>query len=101
MTKLNLSPLIVDRIHLGITDLVSNTNLIFEPEFDELTQLICISNEHLGVYVFATTRNRLIIELYEQVAMLWNEYANVDDHSLDLEAIKMKQNLRSVFRLSL
>jgi|688.fasta_scaffold1224063_2 hypothetical protein len=101
MTELNLSPLIVDRIQWGTTNLVSNTNLIFEPEFDELTQLIFISYEHLGVHVFATTRDRLIIELYEQVAMLWNEYANADDHSLDSEAIKMKQNLLSVFRRSL
>lgn len=97
MTELDLSPLIVDRIHWGATDLVSNTKLIFEPEFDELTQLICISYEHLGVHVFATTRDRLIIELYEQVAMLWNEYAKADDLTLDLEAIKMKQNLLSVF----
>lgn len=97
MTELDLSPLIIDRIHWGKIDLVSNTNLIFEPDFDELTQLIYISYEHLGIYVFATTRDRLIIELYEQVVMLWNEYAKADDLSLDMEAIKMKQNLLSVF----
>jgi hypothetical protein len=97
ISEFDLSPLIVDRIQWGTTNLVANTNLIFEPEFDEVTQLICISYEHLGIHVFATTRDRLITELYEQIAMLWNEYAKADDLSLDLEAIKMKQNLLSVF----
>jgi len=56
-----------------------------------------VSNGELGIDAFARTREGLIGELNEQIAMLWQEYALAADDTLDGEAIKVKQALLATF----
>jgi len=47
--------------------------------------------------VFAATREALLAELNEQIAMLWTEYALADDDVLDGVARQLKQALLAAF----
>jgi len=60
---------------------------------DESKQLVCVENEEIGVYAFAPAREGLIRELESQVAMLWTEYAQAPDDTLDGPARRMKRAL--------
>lgn len=51
----------------------------------------------LALDVFAPTREALLAELNEQIAMLWIEYALAEDDSLDNVARQLKQALLAAF----
>lgn len=94
---LDLSSLALDTVrHAGLT-LKSVTTLFFEPLLDETKQLLCIEKADLGIDVFATTREALLIELQEQISMLWQEYAQAPDDELDAPARVLKQALLTRF----
>jgi len=71
--------------------------LTFEPTLDESKQLLCIEHGELGIDVYAPTRETLLAELHEQLAMLWQEYAQASDDELDAPARPLKQALRARF----
>ncbi|HWW68479.1 MAG TPA: hypothetical protein VN089_00910, partial [Duganella sp.] len=82
---------------VGESVLLSSPPLIFSPSLDESQQYFCLSAPQLGVEVFAETRQKLLIELEAQFAMLWREYALAPDNELDALAIMLKTNLRATF----
>lgn len=53
--------------------------------------------EKIGLDAFAETRAELAAEVTEQLAMLWKEYAMVDDAELTESARKVKRNLLATF----
>jgi len=95
--ELDLSPLALDTLKVGVRVLKAKQGITLEPVTDETQQLICVSDAELGIEAFARTREALVGELNEQIGMLWLEYALAEDESLDGEAIKMKQALLAAF----
>jgi len=94
---LDLSTLVLDTVrHSGLT-LKAVPALSFEPTLDESKQLLCIEHGELGIDVYAPTRETLLAELHEQLAMLWREYAQASDDELDAPARLLKQALRARF----
>ena len=69
----------------------------FIAALDESGQYICLRDENLGIDVFAETRQKVSVELDEQIAMLWLEYAQATDDSLDWLAQQLKQRLLLTF----
>lgn len=94
---LDLSPLVIDKVRYGKINLKANRPLTMEPFLDETKQLMCIEDEALAIDVYATTRESLLAELHEQIAMLWQEYAKAPDEELDVAALKLKHVLRNAF----
>ena len=95
--ELDLSPLLVETIKYGKLVLRAKQSITLEPVTDETQQLICVADERLGIDSFARTREALVGELNDQIAMLWQEYALVTDDTLDGEAIKLKEALLAAF----
>lgn len=60
---------------------------------DESQQLLQITNDELGIHVFAEQREQLWEELREQIAMLWTEYAKEKDELLSKPALDLKRRL--------
>lgn len=90
---LDLSALTLDTVrHAGLT-LKLAPALTLEPGLDESKQLLCIEHLELGIDVYAPTRELLLAELHEQLAMLWNEYAQASDDDLDTAARQLKATL--------
>jgi hypothetical protein len=94
---LDLSPLVIDTIHHAGRSLKAMTPLTLEPTTDETKQLLCLEHAELGIDVYAPTREVLVAELNEQIAMLWSEYALADDDCLDAVAVRLKQTLLVTF----
>lgn len=95
--ELDLSSIAVGQIRFNDLILKLKQGLTLEPTMDETNQLLCIVKDDLGIDVFAHTREELVAELNEQIAMLWVEYAQAGDDVLDIEAIKMKKALLAMF----
>ncbi|MFN3398475.1 MAG: hypothetical protein ACK4ZS_08085 [Sulfurimicrobium sp.] len=68
-----------------------------EPTLDDDKQFLCLNHEELGIDVFANTREQLAVELAEQLAMLWDEFALANDDSLEPSAQQLKQALLRTF----
>jgi hypothetical protein len=94
---LDLSPVVLDTLHFGELHIQASPALSVEPELDDTQQLLCVVQEALGIDVFAPTRETLLAELNEQLAMLWREYALAPDAELDDKAQSLKQALRARF----
>lgn len=90
---LDLSPLEISTVRHGPVNLLIFPSLIAEPTLDDTKQLLCIEYPELEVSVFATTREALLFELHEQLAMLWQEYAQANDEQLDAIALQLKKTL--------
>lgn len=94
---LDLSALVLDEFHCKGATFKATPSLLLEPTLDESKQLLCIEYGDLGLDVYATTRELLLTELRDQLAMLWLEYAQAPDDELDAHAQKLKQALRARF----
>ena len=94
---MDLSPLVVERVRYGGVALRAAAPIWLKPTMDASQQLLCVEQADLGIDVFAYTRQHLLTELAEQLAMLWREYALADDAILDKEARNLKQALLNTF----
>lgn len=94
---LDLSPLAVPWVRTGALSLKPTTPMSLDVELDETKQLLYVMQPDLGIDAFAQTRETLLAELQEQLAMLWNEYALAADDELDEPARQMKQALLAQF----
>ena len=89
----DLSPLEISTVRHGKVSLRVAPALLLEPTLDDSQQLLCVEDDELGITVFAPTREALLVELNEHLAMLWQEYAQARDEDLDDLALQLKQTL--------
>jgi hypothetical protein len=89
----DLSPLEISTVRHPAFSLRVAPPLSAEPRLDESKQLLCIEYPEFDISVFAATREALLTELYEHLAMLWREYALASDAELDVHALQLKQAL--------
>ncbi|MBI3525562.1 MAG: hypothetical protein HY066_13755 [Betaproteobacteria bacterium] len=93
----DLSSLDIHTVRHGRLTLKAAPALSLEPSLDETKQLLCVEHDSLALDVFAPTREALLAELNEQIAMLWTEYALAEDDTLDSVARRLKQALLAAF----
>lgn len=75
-----------------------NADVTFLPQLDEETkQLFVAENVRLGIDAYAGTRDDLIAEIAEQLAVNWLEYAKAKDEDLTVTAQELKRNLLSCY----
>lgn len=91
------TPLVLPKVEHGRLQLVAEPPLTLQPALDDGKQLMCVEDHALGIDTFAQTRERLIAEVSEQLAMLWTEYAYAEDSELDGPARQLKQALLNRF----
>lgn len=89
----DLSPLEISLVRHGAANLRAAPAFSFQPTLDDSKQLLCVEYPGLDVCVFAPTREALLAELHEHLAMLWQEYARAKDVDLDAPALQLKQAL--------
>jgi hypothetical protein len=94
---LDLSPFTIDQVRREGRLLRTRQPLVIEPTLDDDKQFLCLNHEELGIDVFAHTREQLAVELAEQLAMLWDEFALANDDSLEPSAQQLKRALLQAF----
>lgn len=95
--NLDLSALRIDTMRHSSLTLKTTHALTLVPTLDETKQLLCVVDNALAIDAFAPTRKALLVELHEQLAMLWQEYAQAPDIDLDGPALRLKATLLARF----
>lgn len=90
----DLSPINIREVSEKDKKLRLKTSLLLTPKLDEETQqLFVVEEPHIGLYVFAYTRDELIHEINEQMIMMWDEYVKVDVQQLAPDALQLQERL--------
>ncbi len=96
---LDLSPMAFDHVEWGSRRLEIDPPLSLDPTMDEESgQLYVLSDEGLGIHVFAQTREQLADELSEQLIFQWDAYARESPDRLTPPARRLREALRSWIR---
>lgn len=96
IVAVDLSRIVVSSFFAGGKTIVcaANKDVSFVPKLDEETrQMFVVERDDLGVEVYASTRDELVEELKEQLAVNWLEYALAEDSELTETALAVKRNL--------
>ncbi len=103
----DLSPIVIREIPLHNKKLRLKTPLSLTPKMDDDTeQLYVVENPDISLHVFSYTREDLIHEINEQLAMLWEEYAvttdelTTDAHQLQRKLIEILEEVEKPYRKS-
>ncbi len=96
--EVDLSPFVVDLIPVGRKSIRPRSAVSLTPTLSESEQLLCLERPAWDLDVFAPTRQELVAELREQLAMLWTEYAMEDDALLAEPALRLKAAIVSDFQ---
>lgn len=91
----DLSDFVVKEIDCGQVMLRFSTPLTLTPELTESKQYMTLQHEGLCIDIIAPTREELLEELHQQIAVLWNEYALEDNGNLTPKAIDLKERLKA------
>jgi hypothetical protein len=67
---------------------------------EETQQLYVVRDPALGIDVYAETREHLVQELNEQIAFLWDTYAQEKNNRLSPEAVAVANELRAKLKVS-
>jgi hypothetical protein len=96
---LDLSPMTFDRVEWGSRRLAIDPPLSLNPSMDEESGQLCVlSDERLGVHVFAQTREQLADELAEQLLFQWDAYAHESPDHLTVPARRLREALLARMR---
>ena len=93
ISDVDLSPLEISAVRHGTLHLRVVPPISVEPSLDESKQLLCFEYPAFDLLAFAPTREGLLAETQEHLAMLWQEFALAPDGELDGPARLLKQHL--------
>lgn len=93
ISDVDLSPLEISVVRHGGLHLQVKPPISAELTLDESKQLLCFEEPAFDLLAFAPTREALLAETQEHLAMLWQEYALASDDELDGPARTLKQLL--------
>lgn len=87
----DLSPISIREILWHNKKLRFKTPFLLTPKMDDTEQLYILEEPEIGLHVFSYTREDLIHEINEQLAMLWEEYAvTTDELATDARTLQAK-----------
>lgn len=90
---LDLSDFDIREVAYGESVLRFRPPLVLTPELTESKQHMTLRHDELDIDVIASTREELLVELHEQIGILWRNYAEADDAVLSPKARELKQHL--------
>lgn len=83
----------------SVANLKFKVPLILEPQLDESEQLISVKDPSIGLDVWAWNKEDLILEIHEQILMLWKEYAMANPENLTSDACNLKEKLLNAIEI--
>lgn len=96
---LNLQPIHIDKVETAAGIVHFARELVFEPRLDEETgQRLFANDDEWTIYASGETRADLVAELEENLALLFDEYADVDPATLTQDAVALQLQLQQLRR---
>ena len=97
LQPVDLSPITLKVVHWGDRTFRFYQPLVLHPQLDEDSQqLYVVEDPSLTLIAYAQTREQLLQEINEQVALIWDEYVQAEDETLALDALELKQRFSGV-----
>lgn len=97
LQPIDLSPITLRSAHWSDRVFRFSEPLVLQPELDEESQQLYVVEEpSLTLVAYARTREQLLQEINEQVALIWDEYVQAEDETLALDALELKQRFLGV-----
>ena len=98
--QLNLDPIHIGGVETAAGVVQFNRDLVFDPRLDEETgQRLFANDDTWSIYASGETRADLVAELEENLALLFDEYADVDPSTLTDDAIALQSLLEQLRRV--
>ena len=95
MAASNLSPIVLRSVAWQEVNLSCKIILIITLKLED--GLILAEKPEISLFAFAYSRNELINEVHAQIAMLWQEFVEVDSDTLSDDALGLRQRLLEWF----
>lgn len=95
---LDLSDFEVNEVSWGDTHIILREPLVLTPELTESKQHLVLHDDNWHIHVIAPTRDELLVELHEQIAVLWSEYGLEDEGKLAKSACTLRERMRAAIR---
>ena len=97
--EIDLSPIPVSCFVSGGQKIATLRPLHFTPKLDDTGQYYCIEGESFGIDLMAGTREEIETDLYQELDVLWRQYACQDSARLTKSADDLKRRLLAAFEV--
>jgi len=94
--NLDDSEILLSQVSCGDFLLRLHQPLRLLPQLTESRQLMYIEQDDLGIDVYGITREALLEDLYEQIALIWKEYVEIPPGELTGKAAALGENWREI-----
>lgn len=95
--EVDLSPIDVKSFQSGGSRIVAIRPVSFMPTLDDTEQYHCIDDDVFGVCLMASTREEIESDLFDELDMLWRQYASERSENMTDGANELKRKLLSSF----
>ncbi len=95
VSSFDLSPIIVEDLEVDKEILNFKNPLILYPYIEE-DSIICVKNEELGIDVYGFNREELVSNLFEELDVIYRNYAFEEDEKLNEGAKRLKSDLLNI-----
>lgn len=97
LEPVDLSPISLKVIHWNDREFRFNQSLSLYPTLDDDSQqFYVVEDPGLTLFAYAQTREQLLQEISEQIALMWDAYVNVSESELALDAVRLRRHLSEI-----
>lgn len=91
MNEHDLSDLNIFEVEFSNTTLMFDPPLVLKPQLSDDQKNLVVVHDETAMYLVAPSREQLLSEINEEIVIIWNAYAKVDDDNvLTTEAQEIK-----------
>ena len=98
--EVDLSDIEIDSFEVGGKRIIAKQPVIFKPMLDNTYQHFTLQDSLFGIQLLAGGREELKIDIYDELDLLWRQYAEERDEVLSDDALKLKNQLLDAFEVA-
>ena len=95
--EVDLSNIEIDSFEVGGKRIIAKQPVTFKPMLDNTYQHFTLQDSLFGIQLLAGGREELKIDIYDELDLLWRQYAEERDEMLNDDALKLKNQLLEAF----
>ena len=98
--EVDLSDIEIDSFKVGGKRIIAKQPVIFKPMLDDTYQHFTLRDSLFGIQLLAGGREELKIDIYNELDLLWRQYAEERDEVLSDDALELKNQLLDAFEVA-
>ena len=98
--EVDLSDIEIDGFEVSGKRIIAKQLVTFKPILDHTYQHFALQDSLFGIQLLAGGREELKIDIYDELDLLWRQYAEERDEVLSDDALKLKNQLLDAFEVA-